>query len=288
MIRRLVRQSALLASFWWAFVVPQAAFAQSTPRTATITATAPVFGSPNANQTPLRLAKEGSVLLLVTTDAEWTQVEFQDPEFGRRVGYVQTKYVRIDSAPSRGIEPVSPQLPRAAPGVNQPAAPQRPAAVAEQRGDLAVGYAFMRDSDGTFPMGMSGSSAWLLHPGIDIVVEAQYAQGTFDLLVGEIDGNLWTGLAGPRFSTRSRQGDRPHPLFQVLAGVVTGKANFGSFASKSVTGLGVQPGFGVDIPLSRAVAIRPQFDWLIARLDGVNTSAARVNVNVVFRLRRRM
>ena len=40
------------------------------------------------------------VLLLIDTNAEWTQVEFQDPELGRRVGYVETKYVRIDG-PSR-------------------------------------------------------------------------------------------------------------------------------------------------------------------------------------------
>jgi hypothetical protein len=65
---------------------------------------------------------------------------------------------------------------------------------------------------------------------------------------------------------------------------VTPKANFGSFASKSLTGLGVQPGFGIEMPLTRAVDIRPQFDWLFCRLDGVNTSAARVNVNVAFRL----
>ena len=144
----------------------------------------------------------------------------------------------------------------------------------------------MRDSDGTWPIGISGSNAWLVHPGVDIVVEGQYAQGTFDLPVGEIDGNIWTGLAGPRFSTGSRYGDRPQAFFQVLAGVATAKANFGAFASKSLTGLGVQPGFGVDIPLNRAVAIRPQFDWLFGRFDGVNTSAARVNVNVAFRLYR--
>ena len=86
MIRRLARRSALLASVWWVFLVPHTALAQSAHRTATITATAPVFGSPNPYQQPLRVAKEGSVLLLNDTNAEWTQVEFQDLEFGRRVG----------------------------------------------------------------------------------------------------------------------------------------------------------------------------------------------------------
>ena len=193
---------------------------------------------------------------------------------------------RVDSPPSRAVAPASHEPPRAAPGVPQPAAAQPRARVAEQRGDFALGYALMRDAEGTWPLGIAGSNAWQVHPGLDIVFEAQYARTTLDFLVGEIDGNIWTGLAGPRFSTGSRDADRPHALFQVLAGVATAKANFGSFASKSIAGLGVQPGFGVDIPLNRAVAIRPQFDWLFARLDGANTSAARVNVNVAFRLYR--
>jgi hypothetical protein len=227
-------------------------------------------------------------VLLINTNAEWTQVEFQDPEFGRRVGYVQTKYVRIDAPTS--VRPAAheprraPRVPQSA--VRQPAAAQRRETVAEPRGDVAVGYTFMRDSNGTWPVGISGSSASLVHPGVDIVVEAQYARGTFDLPVGHIDGNIWTALAGPRFSTGSRNGDRPHALFQVLAGVATPKAYFGSFATKSIIGLGVQPGLGVDIPLNRAVAIRPQFDWLLCRVDGENASAARVNVNVAFRLYR--
>jgi hypothetical protein len=170
--------------------------------------------------------------------------------------------------------------------VPQPAAAQPRPRAAKPRGDVALGYAFMRDSEGTLPIGISGSNAWQVRPGLDIVVEAQHARGSFDFLVGEIDGNVSTGLVGPRFSTGSASGSGAHPLFQVLAGVATSKANFGSFASKSVTGLGVQPGFGVDIPLNRAVAIRPQFDWLFCRLDGVNASPARVNVNVVFRLYR--
>jgi hypothetical protein len=264
-------------------------FAQTATQTVTLTSDAPVFMTPNENETPLRVGKQGSVLRFVSLSGDWVQIEFEDPQFGRRGGYVQTKYVRIDSPTSS--RPASPQPPRPAPRAPQPAVPQpglRNAGrgIAEQHGEVAVGYTFMRDSNGTWPVGITGSSAWLVHPGIDIVVEAQYARGTFDLPVGKIDGNIWTVLAGPRFSIGSRYGDRPHPLFQVLAGVATPKAYFGSFATKSITGLGVQPGFGVDIPLNRAVAIRPQVDWLYCRLDGEDTNAARVNVNVAFRLYR--
>jgi hypothetical protein len=220
-------------------------------------------------------------VLLINTNAEWTQVEFQDPEFGRRLGYVQTKYVRIDSPTS--VRP-APRVPQSA--VPQSTPPQRGARVAEKHGDVAFGYTFMHDSDGMWPIGISGSGAWLVHPNIGIVAEAQYSRGTFQLTVGEIDGNIWTALAGPRFSAGSRRSDKPQALFQVLAGVATPKAYFGSFATKSITGFGVQPGFGVDIPVNRAVAIRPEVDWLFCRLDGENTSAVRVNVSVAFRLYR--
>ena len=78
--------------------------AQTPARTATTTTTAPVFASQNENQEPLRVAREGSVLVLLEQLGDWCRVEFQDPEFGGRVGYVQRKFVRI----GRPISPVAP------------------------------------------------------------------------------------------------------------------------------------------------------------------------------------
>src|SRR5262245_40652173 len=80
MSKGLARQAAVIVSLWCLSIGPHSALAQTAQRTATTTATTPVFGSPNANQTPLRVAREGSVLLLINTNDEWTQVEFQDPE----------------------------------------------------------------------------------------------------------------------------------------------------------------------------------------------------------------
>ena len=281
MSKHLMRLSAFLASCVWLFLAPCAAAAQSAPRTVVTIATAPVFASPNANQTPLRVAKEGSVLLLMNTNPEWTQIEFQDPQFGRRSGYIQTKFVRTDSLPSRETGRMSPQLSRTEPRLPEPAVSEGLARIGERRGDVAVGYGLMHDVDGTLPIGISGSNGWTVQPGIDLVVEAQYSRGTGDFPVGEVDGDILTALAGPRFRIKSRYGDGAQPFFQVLGGMVRAKVNFGSFASHTTTGLGVQPGIGVDVPLNRSVAVRPQFGWLVARLDGVNTSAARVSLSVV-------
>ena len=53
---------------------------------------APIMGLPDASRVPLRIAKEGSELrLLGGEDGEWYNVDFADPQFGRRVGYIQAK-----------------------------------------------------------------------------------------------------------------------------------------------------------------------------------------------------
>ena len=82
--------------------IPVSADAQGTQATATTVAAAPVYASRDASQAPLRVAREGSVLLLLDVDGEWCRVEFQDPEFGRRTGYVQMKYVRLEGNPATG------------------------------------------------------------------------------------------------------------------------------------------------------------------------------------------
>jgi hypothetical protein len=83
-------------------------------RTATLIVDAPVFATTDANQSPLRLGKTGSVLQLVSVDGDWCRVEFEDPEVGRRLGYVQLKFVRVAnealdlSAAQRQAVPQSP------------------------------------------------------------------------------------------------------------------------------------------------------------------------------------
>lgn len=284
-MNRLPVWTSAVALTAFVFLIAEMATAQTTEsRTATITATAPVFASPNASQQPLRVAREGSVLILIDTNPEWTQVEFQDPEFGRRVGYVQTKNVRISGAASRVSEPASPQLPRPAPAVPRPPTALPQARVGQQRGDVSFGYVMMRDEEGMLPFGLSGGSANAVTRSVDVVLEAQYARGTLDLLVGETDGNIWTVLGGPRFWTGSRDANGPRPFVQVLGGVLTAKVYFGALATKSASTLAVQPGIGVDLPVNRSVAIRPQADWLLCRIDGVNASEIRLNANVVVRL----
>ena len=77
--------------------------AAQTPDTATAVANTPVYLTPDASRTPLRVASEGTRFEVVGESGEWTQVRFRDPQWGPRVGYVATKDLRVHRA---GLEPM--------------------------------------------------------------------------------------------------------------------------------------------------------------------------------------
>jgi len=81
-----------------------------------VVSAAPIYVQPDATRQPLRVAKEGSMLRVVQSDAQfadWTCVEFADPQYGRRVGYVQTKFLRV-MTPAFQQEPVDVSVPTTA------------------------------------------------------------------------------------------------------------------------------------------------------------------------------
>ena len=277
-----VLQSSVLLVVVMLFATPVAA----QRRTVTVTASAPIFVTPSANQPPLRVAPAGAVLGLLETNADWTHVEFEDPAFGRRVGYIQTKNLRINpAAPSTAAPAANSPAPQPA----QTAAARTPEPPVPQHGDLAVGYVFMHRDDVSLPWGIAGSGGWRLHPNVDVVVEAQFTHGNSDVLVPGSDANVWTVVAGPRVWSGARYGQRVRGFVEGLAGVLrkdgaTDALDTGS--STTMTGFGVQPGFGVDVRVARAFAVRPEFGVLYGRVEGQNTTDIRFNVNVVFRLLR--
>ena len=64
-------------------------------RTAVVSDTAPIYVLPDANRTPLRTAAANTVLRVLGEESGWLKVEFHDPQFGIRTGYVETRLVRI-------------------------------------------------------------------------------------------------------------------------------------------------------------------------------------------------
>jgi hypothetical protein len=92
--------------------------------TATAAANTPVYIAPDTTRTPLRVAAQGTVFTVVGEEGEWTKVQFKDPQWGVRVGYVATSSLRF-SRPE--LQPMDLSM---TPGTAAPPAPERPAPAA--------------------------------------------------------------------------------------------------------------------------------------------------------------
>ena len=132
-----------------ALVLPVTTWAQST---ATVTQNAAIYVRAEVAPTPLRVAAPGTKLRVLQDNGEWLPVEFGDPQFGRRVGWLQRQNVTLGSEvltpmdlsvdaaapqpspqPSRRVEPgpgAAPTLSRAFPGT-----------------EMAYGWSFLRLSE---------------------------------------------------------------------------------------------------------------------------------------------
>ncbi len=86
-----------VAIFLTALAIASPARAQSGD-TAVAAVNTPVFVAPDASKTPLRVASAGTSFVVLEEAGEWTKVQFQDPQWGRRVGYVVTKDLRVHRA----------------------------------------------------------------------------------------------------------------------------------------------------------------------------------------------
>ena len=77
-------------------------------KTAIIKTAAPVYLVADASRTPLRVLETHTTLRIRKVQGEWLAVEFDDPQFGRRAGYIEAKHVllvqaeRDDSSASTG------------------------------------------------------------------------------------------------------------------------------------------------------------------------------------------
>lgn len=96
------------------------------PETVVTTGNAPIYVSPDTTHTPLRVAASGTVLRVLVGPNQapdgWYRVQFEDPRWGRRVGFVEVRFVRARPADYSHLEPLdlsvrddAPALPNTAP-----------------------------------------------------------------------------------------------------------------------------------------------------------------------------
>jgi peptidoglycan-associated lipoprotein len=87
-------------------------------------------------------------------------------------------------------------------------------------------------------------------------------------------------MGGPRFSCRSSS--RVTPFAQVLlGGARTSVSAFG--ASGSTNGFAFSTGGGVDLGVTKHIALRPQLDYLGMRVGSNTLNTVRGSFGIVFR-----
>ena len=142
------------------------AFAQGAA-TAVATGHAPVYVVPDTTRTPLRTAAQGTVFTVVAEEGEWTRVQFKDPQWGVRVGYVETRLLRFNRPELAPMDlSVSPAAPGQAPPSPAPAAaretaPPRPWEVPEpansfERAFIDVNFGVAWAAEKAFTLEVSG------------------------------------------------------------------------------------------------------------------------------------
>ena len=109
-----------ILAFVVALLTAAPALAQPQDARATVVTEAPIFIQPGA-KVPLRVAKVGTALRILQEEGAWAQVEFNDPQFGRRVGWIEKQFIRISRAASPADVPASdPRDPAAEPVEAEP------------------------------------------------------------------------------------------------------------------------------------------------------------------------
>ena len=106
--------SAALAAAALLLATPARAVAQvpvsGAQQDARVNEPAPVFLLPDETRTPLRTLPRGTSATVERVQGEWVQITFNDPQLGRRTGWIQRKYVTLSAAASPPSPPtVAPQ-----------------------------------------------------------------------------------------------------------------------------------------------------------------------------------
>src|SRR5262245_45512094 len=73
---------------------------------------APVYLLPDATRTPLRTLQPGTTATVERVQGEWVQITFNDPQLGRRTGWIQLKYVTLSPTPPPSAPTVPPETAR--------------------------------------------------------------------------------------------------------------------------------------------------------------------------------
>jgi hypothetical protein len=271
---------------------------------ATVTTNAPIYAAAEETPTPLRVAAVGSRLRVLSTEGDWVQVEYNDPQLGRRTGWVLRHYISLTShdlrpmdlsvpeAPSAPAAPNQPTAPAAPEQPPAPAAPGQPAAVPTPfpasipfpQWETSLGWSFLHVSDEVLDMnsaiGWNVSVAGNVSPWLGIVGDATGNYKTKLMMVEDRDVAIHTFVGGPRFSARNSP--QAVPFAEFLVGFTRTSLDVPDGVGETSTEFTIQPGGGIDIG-NEQVAARLSFAWRRVFYEGNPTNMFRFLGGVVIR-----
>jgi outer membrane immunogenic protein len=140
----------------------------------------------------------------------------------------------------------------------------------------SVSYLRFGVSNGVNQIGASASVAGNFNRWLGFAADF----GGYHKNQGGVTFNTYTYLGGPRFSYR--KSSRVTPFAQVLLGGARGSLS-GFGGSGSTNGFAYSAGGGVDLGLTKHLALRPQLDYIGMRFSGNTVNTVRGSFGIVFR-----
>jgi hypothetical protein len=252
---------------------------------ATVTTNAPIYATAQETPTPLRVAAVGTRLRVISAEQDWFQVEYNDPQVGRRIGWVLRHYVSLGFHDLQPVDLSVPEAPPGPPAAEQPAvgAPTPATSLPVPRWETSLGWSFLRSSgefiDTNSAVGWNVSVAGNATPWLGIVGDAtaNFKSGMTEF--DETGVNIYTFVGGPRFSARTSS--TAVPFAEFLVGFTRSSIDTRR-VSESSTEFTIQPGGGVDIG-NQSVAARLSVAWRRVFYEGNPTNMFRFVGGVVIR-----
>ncbi len=278
--------SIRLATIAVATCIATTAFAQDY---AIVRAEAPILLRADPSLTPLRVAAVGTRLLVLKDDGDWLQVEFNDPQFGRRIGWVQRHHLTLSAEALRPMDLSvdSPPAPAAPAQISerqqrQPETRAQPSQsggrVHERRGfwfSAGLGYGALScencdDYTGGVSGGLALGGAIGSHVLLGVGTTGWYkSEDGVTLSVGTLDARV-------RVYPSTSSG------FFLTAGAGLGSisAELGRLGAESEVGLGVVLGLGWDIRVGRNVSLSPFWNGIAVRSENADANFGQIGLAV--------
>ena len=265
------RTCGILMPFLLLFSIP--AMGQTPAPTGTVITVAPIYLQPTS-QTPLRVAAVGTVLKVLKEEGDWVQVEFNDPQWGPRVGWVQAKLIEISRPELTPMDLSITKKEAPPPTVSQQ--PVAPVGTAARDSHTRKG-AWFSIGMGFGSLGCDGCDVRLngLSGGLSV---GSAITDRFMLGVGttgysrSIDGDLLTvGTVDGRIRFYFTKAGGGHLNFGLGVGTL-------SYAGDTEVGLGLMLGLGWDFRIGKNVSITPFWNGFAMSNSSVDANVGQLGI----------